>query len=343
MPRKLNSSTDVARLAGVSQATVSYVLNASGGKSISEETRQRVFEAARQLGYRSNRLSHGVLRGRTGLIGVVIPRIDHSFYGGILQGIHAECAAQDYHVLLTRAWDEQGQEPEQISRLIEYRVDGIVCIADNWGLPRLQHWLAEIVEKQIPCVNVDDYSQSALLDCIVTDDVAGAQMAVRHLIGLGHRRIAHLCVSNSTTADDRWRGYELALTESGLPLRPEWIAGNTYDPAQAASAVRDLLDLPTPPTAVFAANDQLAEVVLLEAEQRHLRVPEDLAVVGYGDLDQAQGRHLTTVTQRPKGIGRAAVSRLRECIQDPDRTPERVTLPTELLIRRSCGAKGLAE
>jgi AraC-like DNA-binding protein len=121
MARKHNSSTDVAQLAGVSRATVSYVLNATEGKSISPETRRHVVEAAQQLGYRSNRLSEGILRERTSLVGIVIPRIDHSFYSSILQGIHAACADQNFHVLLTRAWNEQGQEPEQISRLIESR------------------------------------------------------------------------------------------------------------------------------------------------------------------------------------------------------------------------------
>lgn len=338
MAKRTTSSTDVARQAGVSHATVSYVLNKRADKSIPEATRQRVLQAAQDLQYRSNRLSHGVLRGKTGLIGVIAPTLTHSYYSGIVQGILEESTLHDLQPLLVVVQDDIEVESRQIQRFLEYRVDGIVCIAFNRPHSRMEHWLEETLDKQIPCVMVDDRSHVDLVDCVVSDDVTGARQAVTHLLEQGHRRIGHLGGGGLTTGDDRRRGYTEALQAAGIPVSEELIVGSSYDAVTAAVGLAALLALPDPPTAVFAANDAMAEAAFQQAQRQGARVPEELALVGYGNLDVAHGLGLSTVTQHPQEMGRLAAERLWKRMQEPALAPLLILTPTELILRRTSRA-----
>ena len=337
MPKRTTSSIDVARQAGVSHATVSYVLNKRADKSISEATRQRVLQAAQDLHYRSNRLSHGVLRGKTGLIGVIAPTLVHSYYSGVVQGILEKSTQHDLQPLLVAVQDDIEVEARQIQRFLEYRVDGILCIAFNRLHSRMEHWLEETLDKEIPCVMVDDRSHVDLVDCVVSDDVAGAQSAVAHLLSQGHTRVGHLCGGGITTGADRRTGYEAALRAAGLPVAEELIVGSSYEMETAAAGRAALLALPDPPTAVFAANDDLAEGALQQAQRQGVRVPVELALVGYGDLDAAHGLGLSTVTQHPQEMGRFAAERLWSRMQEPALPPLLTLTPTELIVRRTSG------
>lgn len=335
MAKRTTSSIDVAREAGVSHATVSYVLNKRPDKSISEATRQRVLQAAQDLHYRSNRLSHGVLRGKTGLIGVIAPTLTHCYYSGIVQGILEESTLHDLQPLLVVVYDDIDVEARQIQRFLEYRVDGIVCIAFNRSYSRMEHWLEETLDKQIPCVMVDDRSHVDLVDCVVSDDVTGARQAVTHLLQQGHRRIGHLGGGGLTTGDDRRTGYIEALQAAGLPISEELILGSSYDAMTAAAGLATLLALPDPPTSVFAANDAMAEAVLQQVQKQGMRVPEDLALVGYGDLDMAGALGLSTVSQHPQEMGRLAAERLWGRMGEPTLPPQLTVTPTELIIRHT--------
>jgi LacI family transcriptional regulator len=338
MQRKA-SSRDVAELAGVSRTTVSYVLNEREGAAIPEETRARVLAAAQELKYRSNRLANGILRGRTRLLGVVLPHLTHSYYAAIAQGIHEECDHHGYCVLLTHSRSDLLVEGERVGMLMEYRVDGLICVSWQRQVENVVPWVDEARERGLPCVVLDNVPDESTLDGVVCDDFAGARAATEHLISLGHQRIGHLKGADATsTGPLRYRGYLEALRAAGLPIDEQLVAGNSYEIEAGAQAMRELLALPQPPTAVFASNDHLAIGALEAIAERGLRAPEDIALVGFGNLKEARGLGISSVDQNPLEIGRRAVQRVLARLEDGTRPTEKIIVPTQLVVRRSCGA-----
>lgn len=338
MQRKA-SSRDVAELAGVSRTTVSYVLNEREGTAIPKETRERVLAAAQELKYRSNRLANGILRGRTRLIGVVLPNLTHSFYAAIAQGIHEECDRHGYCVLLTHSRSDLLVEGERVGMLMEYRVDGLICVSWQRHIENVVPWIEETRERGLPCVILDNLPDANSLGGVACDDIAGARAATEHLIRLGHRRVGHLKGADSTsTGPLRYQGYREALRAAGLRVDKQLIAGNSYEAHLGKEAMRELLSLPQPPTAVFASNDHLAMGALEALAERGLRAPEDMALIGFGNLTEARGIGLSSVDQNPLEIGRRAVQSVLARLDDATRPTEKIIVPTQLIVRRSCGA-----
>ena len=333
---KQSTSTDVARLAGVSQTTVSFVLNNRHDKSISKETCDRVIEAARELRYRSNRLSEGILRGKSGLVGVVMPTYYDYYYGNLLSGICEEIEKNNANILLMQAGDAPQSESESINRLMEYRVDGIVCVANDWGSKVREVWLDEVLTKGIPLVIVDDRSHASRADCIVTDDVVGACTAVAHFAAQGHRRIAHIAGYIAlSTAQDRKTGYLEALSLAGIHIDSNLIIDGDYSIESAERAAETVLSMNALPTAVFAASDILAMPLLKKMAQRGLRCPQDITVIGYSDTNLAPLMDLSSVAQNSREIGVTAARVLLKRAIDLSAPPSVHTLPTQLTIRQS--------
>lgn len=336
--RKLPSSQDVARLAGVSRTTVSYVLNGRTNLPIPEETRTRVLEAARTLGYRPNRLVVGMVKGRTRTFGALVSRLDSQYFAHIVQGFQEVCDAQDYRVLLEHTQHDSARELRQVNLLLEYRVDGLLWIADDWTVKQARDWIAPLVEEGVPCVVTDDTGNADLVDTVTTEDFTGAREAVRHLIGLGHRRIAHLSagerLSNSRA---RREGYEAALREAGLQVDPALLVSDAYDIQNPDRDAAALFDTPEPPTAIFTAYDDMALVMLRQIRQRGLRVPEDMSLIGYGDVEAAGFLDLTTVRQNPREVGRQSAHCLLARLRDSERALQHIEIPTELIVRATCG------
>lgn len=338
MARKV-SGTDVAQAAGVSQTTVSFVLSGRTDITIPEATRERVRRAARELGYRPNGVARSLARGCTQTIGVVVPRVDSSFCGQIAQGIQEVCIAHDYRVLLAHTLHRSNVEAHQVGLLLEHRVDGLICVVDEWTIGDLPGTIAGILDERVPCVLIDDHSLSDRVDCVVSDDRHGACLAVGHLLGLGHRRIAHLSAGTRTTpARERTAGYRDALRKAGVRFDRTLVAGESFSMHDAGAALHKLLDQRNPPTALFTANDRLAAEAKNAVEARGLRVPEDVAIVGFADMEMAHYLKLTTIHQDTAALGRLAVQRLLERIARPELAPETLVVPTRLVVRQSCGS-----
>lgn len=344
MQKKSASSEDVARAAGVSRATVSYVLNGRTDQSIPEATRSRVVRAAQALSYRPNRLARSLQRGKTHTLGVMMPSLAQSFHAGIMQGIREVCFEQDYRILLAQPEHEAADGNHVVSLLLEHQVDGLLCVAsesprDTDRMRRvLFTGLDQALSAGLACVVVDDRSLAEKVDCVVTDDVQGARRAVECLLERGHRRIGHLSGGQAfTTARDRAQGYRDALEATGITIDESLIAGGSYQEEEASDAMAVLLDRSDPPTAVFAANDYLAACGWQAARKRGLCVPEDLALVGFGDVEAARFLGLTTIRQHPQQIGRVAAERLLTRLKQPDLAPEAVIQPTNLILRASSG------
>lgn len=338
--RKRATGRDVAERAGVSLTTVSLVLNRRRNVAIPEETRQRVLAAARELGYRPNSLVRGLVRGRTQTIGVIVPRLDSSFHAAVVQGIQTVCAEHGYRILLAHSEHRFAEESNEVELLLQHRADGLISVAlpDDVPLARLREWASGLAADGVAIVVVDDHSVSDIVDCVVTDDMLGAALMVNHLLELGHRTIAHLSAGEGmSSARDRCAGYRNALERAGIPFHPRLVAGDSYfmTPAQIRAAFADLMSHEPRPTALFAANDDIAAECMAACRDAGLRVPHDLAIAGYGDTAAGHYLDITTVQQDPVTMGRRAAERLLERLEKPELPPSRIVLPVEPVFRRS--------
>lgn len=339
MGRRQVTSRDVAKLAGVSRTTVSFVLNDVPGVKISEETRQRVLEAARHLDYYPTAAARSLASGKTQRIGLVLGEGQNrlaadAFLPAFLQGVTASIHRRGYLLVLQMAEDVPSYEA--YARLIrEQQVDGLILSG-----PRLDDPLVpQLAEEKFPLI-----LHGRLDDCefpsVDVDNCAGAYQAVSHLIGLGHRWIGF--ISNApfaySGAQDRFAGYRRALGEHDIPLDDKLIHTAAFLPESGWEAMEELLDLPDPPTAVFVASDVVALGAMSAVRSRGLRIPEDVAVVGFDDIFLAAQADppLTTVRVPAYGLGWTAAEVLISLIEGD--AVSSVTLETELVIRESCGA-----
>lgn len=305
----------IAAHVGLSQATVSMVL--SGRGNLSEKTSRRVLRAARELGYRPNLLVRGMQTGKSRMIGVMMPPFDF-YWSEVLYGIHDVLAMADHvpitlwatHVrpLTHRAADPSVTELEQVHRLLDRRVDGVIV----W--PRFaeifREHMHEFSSRKLPVVTIDQlWPANKGADYVGSDDAAGGEMAARHLLELGHRRLAHLAGPTSRTwANERRKAFEDTV---GRTTGASCVTFDTPrgDPTLVAiEAARRMLVLPDRPTAVFAASDFFAKAVYQAAREVNLRIPDDLSVVGFSDDGFAPDMQppLTTFRQPAYEVGRRA-------------------------------------
>lgn len=328
---------DVALRAGVSGATVSYVLNDRKDVAIPQKTRDRVNAAALQLGYLRNRVAASLVQGRTRVIGVMTNNRSGSFYFTIVRGVETTCSQRDYRVMFFFNPDNL-DNAKQVQPLLEYGIDGLIVVGFT-SLSLIRHWLKAASRRHIPTVIVDRRLLMKRMDCVISDDFKGGLLATGHLLSLGHRRVAHFFGDMSMhTARERRAGYCAALRKAGVPLEKSMMAGGSWTLEAARASAEYLLNLSKPPTAIFAAADQLAAAVLQVAGERGLRVPADLAVVGYGDTETSRYMGITTVSQHALEMGNVAVERLLARMEHPLLKEKEILLPTSMVVRHSCGA-----
>lgn len=337
---KRATSSDVARLAGVCRSTVSYVLSGRRNATVPEETCRRVLLAAEALNYRPNTLAQSLKAGRTKLLGVFMRIREDSFHDRILHGIHEECAARGHSVLLAYLDPDERIASKSLMRLLEFQIAGAIRVIGSLTESEVRNLNDIRRQYGTPFVMVDDRANSDDFDCIVTDDVEGARTAVRHLIDLGHRRIAHLAGGSvRSTGPDRLSGYLSTMAEAGLPVedgmigRADFLSG--ADSGEVDLAMEQFLSLPRPPTAIFAANDRIAALAREAARARGVRTPEDVSIIGYGDLEIAEFTGLTTIDQEPETLGRLAVRRVFERLANPGIEPAAIYGKTRLITRKS--------
>ena len=334
---------DVAREAGVSICTVSRVLNGTHTEKVSEKTRNRVLEIAERLDYHPNILARGLVLKRTSLLGLVVPHVMSSFLPEAIQGIQDEAEEYGYSVLVYTTRGRPDKEAAYLQLLRDKHVDGIIWLPtfhDNVSLVKR-------LEREVPIVQI--YSAvPGLKSChIVVDHEAGGQMATEHLVRLGHHRIAHLSAleSGDTHGKQRMAGYRKALARHGIPFDASLVAESSYKWeggyeaairlfTNAAGRVRD-----DRPTAVFACCDMAAIGAMRAIRELGLRVPHDVAVVGFDDLEISEivDIPLTTVSQPKYEIGRVAMSVLQSKIETGKGRD--VVMDIKLVVRESCGGK----
>lgn len=336
MRKRPPSYADVAERAGVSRTTVSFVLQGRDDVSITQATRDKVLEAVQELGYKRNRLAGSLMSGKSTTIGVIVPRLDHTFFGDIVQGVSDVCEEHNYRVLLAHTAHSAEQEAKQVNLLEEHRADGLVCVTDEQTIGKIDKWLAAAAER-MPIVLIDDRSKVHKVDSVISDDLQGVGLLVDHLASLGHRRIGHLAGGSLTSsARDRMAGYRRGLERAGVEFDPELVRGSSFEIDDTGQALRELLATDDPPTAIIAANDIKAGRAMKHLRQLGLRVPEDVAVVGYADEEMSDYLDLTTVHQDGRMMGRLAAERLMGRSQRIE-GPILQVVSTRLVVRASSG------
>lgn len=330
---------DVARAAGVSPMTVSRVINDSA--RVSTETRERVEQAIARLGYVPNHLARGLTRRKTGTLGLIVPDFTDPFFSLILRGAERVARRSGFGVILCNTDGDLDQEGIYLEEMIAQRVEGVLVAPVS---DRSRGNLRRLVSHRVPFVLIDRAIPGLECDLVQGDSVEGAREMVRHLLSLGHRRIAHVTESQDvSTARDRLRGYREALTAAGLLDEPDLVvagAAATIEGGHAAALA--LLERAPLPDAIFAVNNLAAVGVIRAIRERGMEVPDDIAVACFDDIELAAMLHpfLTVMAQPAETFGTLAVQLLLDRITE--RTSDRrrrVVLPADLVVRASCGAQ----
>jgi LacI family transcriptional regulator len=325
---------DVARLAGVSIATVSATVN--GSAFVSAELRARVTEAIHQLGYAPDGVARSLKKGRTQLIGLIVADITNPFFTELVHVIEAAMQDAGYSVLLCDTDEDFEKEGHYLRILQTHRVDGVILAPT--GIAEAYQSLKTLSER-LPLVLVDRALPDLGLDAATVDSFAGAYEATSHLLDLGHRKVATVAGPNHLApARDRLDGFRTALEERGVAVRADFIRSGSFREEEAMGAALGLLSGKDPPSAIFVANNHMMIGVMRAITQLRLNCPRDVSVVGIDDFPWANAftPRLTVVRQPVEQLGRAAVRLLlaRMAGQAPEPTQE--VLRPALVIRDSC-------
>ena len=322
----------IADLAGVSIATVSRVLNGRG--DVSEETRELVSRVIRENGYTANRNARGLSNGRTGLVGVLVPLVYPAYFSGILAGAAEALSEREFQIVLSPTGGEHEREVSIVDRL-HGLTDGAMIILPEESSEELER----LLDSGFRFVVLDPLMPlNERIPSVSAAHMSGADQAMKHLLDLGHRRVAQITGPRGWVAtEDRRRGYRAALAASGILPDPtlEREAEPEIDPGRAAA--EQLFGLSEPPTAIFAFNDNIAIGAIQAARARGLRVPEELSVVGFDDVEHATivTPALTTVRQPLAEMGRTGVSLLMRLLEGQRFETLHVELATRLVVRDS--------
>ena len=320
---------DVARKADVSVATVSRVF-AKHGK-VASELVQRVLQASQDLGYTPSAMAQGLRRGRSHTVGLVLSDVSNPFFGKIVRGVEDELNRAGYGVVIFDTDNTVEKEALAVQRVIEMRLDGlIVSSASREG----QHF-ERIRREGMPLVFVNREPDDASDDSVISDNIGGAERGVAHLIEQGHRRIGIICASHRySSARLRQMGYHKALMSAGLPLLKELIietSDTTFE--DGLQGVHELLAQNPPPTAIFVTKNNLTLGVVAGLQRANLRIPEQMAVLGFDDAEWASVFGLSTIMQPTYQLGTTAGLLLLKRMEGFRGGPQRIVLETELVLR----------
>jgi LacI family transcriptional regulator len=328
---------DVARVSGVSTSTVSRVLSKRGYAS--PATREAVFSAAKRLGYVPNAIARGLKTQRSGFIAFIMPEsLDPFFFSTLARGVEDVANENGFQILLGNNDENQIKDRNYIDLMVANAIEGMILTPTI----NSERTYKVLNERGIPAVLVDRVVPGFRADTVRSDDALGARLLVGHLAGLGHRRIAlvngHL---QTSVAVDRDAGFREAMQRFSLPVEEDLISAGPWFIEDAERRADAILANPQPPTAIVAANLNMAIGALRSLRRHQRRVPEDVALVSFNDLELAAeiDPFLTVLSQPIESMGRIAMGLLLERInQRYLGEPRDVVLSPKLVVRRSCGA-----
>lgn len=327
---------DVARQAGVSMNTVSRVIN--DRPDVNPETRRRVQRTIEELGYRPNALARSLLQGSSRTVGHVVPNYANPNVARQLQAVQATMTAAGYTVISFDTQEQPATQRMALQTLDEKVADGLIMTPVSSRDDSLAGLSA-----RMPVVLTNREVVGLEVDRVVTDNILGARLAIDHLVSLGHRTIGYITSDRQvSTVEDRLIGYRQALEAADLPAQPDLVVRVDASIEEAASATRRMFELRPDVTALFVYNDFMAVGVLSALLETGLRVPNDIAIVGFDDIVYAPYLRvpLTTISQETDAIGRTAAELLIARLADPGREPQRIVLEPHLVVRESTAGRG---
>jgi LacI family transcriptional regulator len=327
---------DIARDLGVSVVTVSKVLR--NHSDIGEQTRKRILQRMKEVNYQPNPAARTLVSGRTNLVGLIVPDLIYPFFAQVAKGISAKLRAQEYSLIISSSEDDPNMEQREIDQMLARRVDALILASVQSSAESLN----KMQDQGIPCVLLDRKLPGVSANFVGIDDVNAGMMATNHLIEIGCRTIAHIGGSDASTALDRQSGYSIALAQRGLGLPPEYIVkyghGDDAGDATGYNSMKQLLQLKPRPDGVFCNNDPIAMGALRAILDAGLQIPQDIAVVGCGNVhyDDLLKVPLSSIDQDSKGLGTSAAKLALSIIKQKSKsTPRSVLLEPKLVVRAS--------
>jgi len=326
----------IAKLAGVSTATVSRVLN--GSDKVKDQTAEKVLKVADELNYRMDHVARRmkVKQSDSLVIGLIITDIDNSFFANVAKGVE-DVAYKNKHVLMICNTNEDpGKEKFFLNSMLSEKVSGIIMVPTSGN----ETFLKSINLEGFPMVMVDRKVKSMNVDTVSINNEAGGFQATEQLIKNGHRRIGIICgIKGLTNTEERFNGYKKALDESAIPFDEELVVFGNYVERGGREAVKKLIALDEPPTAVFSTNNLMTLGCLKELYDRKIRIPDEMALVGFDDSAWAEAMipPLTTIKQPGYELGVNAAELLIKRLNNKNSSKLNIVLNPELIVRESCG------
>lgn len=323
---------DIAKLAGVSTATVSKVFNNRG--SISDKTKRKILDISAQLNYQPSVVASALAGKHTYTLGLLIPDVVNPFFAEMTRNIEDRAQELGFNLVICNTDNDENKEFNYIQLLRQKRVDGIILAT---GV-RNDKLLKELIHEQTPIALIAREMSMLAASTVLVDDFAGGYSAASYLVGLGHKRIAIIAENlNLASSRERVRGYRFALEEAGISYDEKLVKESDFSLAGGGQAANELLDGSQPPTAVFACNDLLAIGAIQAAKQRGLSIPAELSIVGFDNtvLAAISDPPLTTVAQPIQAMGQQVVDLITQQINNPKSVKQRIVLLPELMVRGS--------
>ncbi len=328
----MKTISEVARKAGVSTTTVSHVINKT--RFVSDEKRERVERVIEEMGYRPNALARSLRSGETYTIGLILPDSANPFFAEVGRSIEGAAFDAGYSVILCNTENDLEKEHTYIDVLAKKQVDGMIFVGTGEDFDSYK----TLLDMHVHVVAMDRDYPDLEMDVVTSDNLQGGKLATQYLIGLGHKRIG--CIAGPSKVNlsaQRVTGYIQTLEQAGLAVDQGLIVSGDFHPGSGQEAAYKLLAMQDPPTAIFACNDMMAIGVLRAGMELGRRIPQDLAVVGYDDIELASYSTppLTTIQQPKKEMGITALQYLLGRIQAEHSSPQRASLPVSLIVRDS--------
>ena len=327
---------DIARDLGVSVVTVSKVLR--NHSDISAETRKRVWQRIKELNYRPNPAARTLVTGRTNLIGLIVPDLVHPFFSEVAKGITSRLRSQEYSLIIASSEDDAALERSEIDQMLARRVDALILASTQTNADTVKR----IEGQGLPYVLLDRRIAGASANFVGIDDVAAGALATTHLLEIGCKTVAHIGGSDVSTAVDRHTGYENALTKRGVKVPAEYTVkyGRGDDSGDEAgyNGMKRLLELRPRPDGVFCLNDPVAMGAMRAILEAGLRIPEDIAIVGCGNLhyDDLLAVPLTSIDQDSHSLGSIAAKLAISIIRrKSEPAPRSLLTSVKLVVRAS--------
>jgi DNA-binding LacI/PurR family transcriptional regulator len=326
----------IAELAGVSIGTVSHVINETA--AVRPKLRDRVLEAVHSLGYQPSALARGLRRNQTNMLGMVIPDITNPFFPGVVRGVEDVAFKRSFRVILCNADNDPSKEASYVRELRSYHIAGLLIIPA--ASADIASHLRAYASASVPVVCIDRVPEGWKGDAVLVANEEGSYLVTRHLIQMGHRRLAVITGPlKLNNAAERLKGFTRALQEAHLTVEPEFVQEARFDAPSGYQAAGRLLRMLPRPTAIFASNDLMAFGALQAAREVGLRCPEDVSIAGFDSLEFSSltDPSLTSVYQPGYQLGATAARLLLQRVDGMRFAPKKILLPTELKKRNSVG------